>query len=145
MPKKCKIEGCKYDSRIRGYCASHTYLDPVTIKKKEQALEKLKNKPKKKYTIKKSSTPIKKLGNTRKKEYEQYYNQTLPEFFSNPKNTVCKVCGRSPVDPHHTRGKVGSLLNDLRYLIPLCREHHRKAEENPSWAKENKLSSDRLS
>ena len=37
--------------------------------------------------------------------------------------------------PHHTRGRLGSLLCDTRFWLPVCFEHHRWIHENITAAR----------
>ena len=40
------------------------------------------------------------------------------------------------LDCHHSRGKLGPLLLDERYWIPLCRPHHDWVRDNPDAARD---------
>lgn len=45
---------------------------------------------------------------------------------------VCQRCGKKPSDDvHHSRGRVGLLLFDVRYFISLCRRCHNLTHDNP--------------
>lgn len=60
---------------------------------------------------------------------------------------VCEhpECKNLSEDLHHAKGRVGSLLTDVRYFKALCRRCHRWVEENVNEAKKLGLSVDRLS
>jgi len=57
-----------------------------------------------------------------KKAYLKYHGLTEADWIG------CKIpnCGQEAVDLHHTMGR-GKYLNDPRFLIPLCRMCHTKA------------------
>jgi len=56
---------------------------------------------------------------------------------------VCKVCFDTPgewrygtrVEIHHIRGKLGSLREDERGFLPVCRRHHIMIDNNKEWAR----------
>ena len=49
----------------------------------------------------------------------------------------CQVagCSRPSKDPHHTRGRVSTLLTDERFLKMVCRECHNRIGDDPIWAR----------
>jgi hypothetical protein len=53
-------------------------------------------------------------------------------------------CSNPSEDLHHAKGRVGSLLTDVRYFKALCRKCHRWVEDNPEQAKALGLSLSRL-
>ena len=48
----------------------------------------------------------------------------------------CFLCGKQASETHHKRGRIGALLLDERFWIPLCREHHRQAHDSPKWVRD---------
>ena len=54
----------------------------------------------------------------------------------------CKVCWdsgqkvRQATEVHHVRGRVGEMLLDTRYWLPICHFCHRKIHKEPAWATE---------
>lgn len=46
--------------------------------------------------------------------------------------------GLQPVYPaaqcHHMRGRIGALLLDERFWLPVCAAHHQKITVEPAWA-----------
>lgn len=61
------------------------------------------------------------------------------------KGKRCAVHPKLPaVDIHHMKGRVGKLLLDERYWLPVSRKGHIKIENNPLWAKEMGYSDYRL-
>ncbi len=57
------------------------------------------------------------------------------------RSPACARCLQSKAtDVHHSRGKLGSLMNDERYWIPLCRTCHRWAHDNIAMARKIKIS-----
>lgn len=75
------------------------------------------------------------------KEYRVVRDRYLAE------HKVCEHpdCKNPSEDLHHAKGRVGSLLTDVRYFKALCRKCHRWCEENVNEAKKLGLSVDRLS
>lgn len=61
-------------------------------------------------------------------------------------NKICEhpECKNLSEDLHHAKGRVGSLLIDVRYFKALCRRCHRWVEDNPEEAKALGLSLSRL-
>jgi hypothetical protein len=61
-------------------------------------------------------------------------------------NKICEhpECKNLSEDLHHAKGRVGSLLTDVRYFKALCRRCHRWVEDNPDEAKAIGLSLSRL-
>lgn len=54
------------------------------------------------------------------------------------------ICLGKATDTHHSKGKVGDLLTDVRYFVALCRACHSKIEVSPNLAKELGFSLNRL-
>lgn len=52
---------------------------------------------------------------------------------------VCLLIGMETpsTEPHHMRGRVGSLLCDTRFWIPICPDHHRFIHDHPAVARSN--------
>ena len=151
MAMICNIEGCgrPVENHELGLCATHA----------RQARKG--NNPS-------QAKPRKKIRQYSDKKLEQInqYTRDKKEFFKNPENRICKVCGEGGADSiHHAKGKVGyaddwaamndiPLLLDQRFWIPIhsfrvnpklgctC---HQWVEEHPEKAKELGLSQNRLS
>lgn len=98
-------------------------------------VKKEKNKPSK----------IKPRSDKRAKQERQYLNHDRKEYLA--ENPFCKFkgCGLEATDIHHMRGKIGKRLNDKRFFLGLCREHHSYIEVRPNFAKANGYSLGRLS
>lgn len=139
MAKQCKREGCNRTVFSDGYCKSDQYLSPKWQAKQKTSIHTIKRTP-----IRKKVYRIKSLSYKRKKEVDLYNTYTRPLFFSNSKNRVCRRCSKESTDIHHSQGKIGSLLNDMDYFIPLCRECHTWVEEHPKQAKQEGFSINRL-
>lgn len=61
------------------------------------------------------------------------------------KHRFCECgCGRRATEIHHMRGKIGSLLCDIRYFKAVSSFCHRAIEDKPKEAKERGLSESRL-
>ena len=78
----------------------------------------------------------------RMKKLMAYYRELKSEFLA--EHTVCAVhhdghpnC--NPIWIHHVHGKLGSLLLDARWWVPVCFSGHRFIEDNKAWAREKKL------
>jgi hypothetical protein len=48
-----------------------------------------------------------------------------------------EVCTKITDAPHHTKGRIGSLLSDERYWLPACNECNLYIEDNDAWARAN--------
>lgn len=63
-------------------------------------------------------------------------------------HSICECnindCQRAAVDVHHKKGRVGSLLNDVRFFLPVSRECHTWIETHPKEAAELGLSISRF-
>ena len=44
-------------------------------------------------------------------------------------------CNEMAEEVHHARGRIGSLLLDERFWIPLCQKHHEQVHRQPEWAR----------
>lgn len=83
---------------------------------------------------------IKKESDKRKQQNAEYRRVRLKFIKENPR---CAVTGREATEIHHMKGRIGDLLTDTRYFLPVCRDAHQKIELNPEWAKENGYSLNR--
>ena len=81
------------------------------------------------------------LSKKRAAEYRQYWKVRKAFLEENP---YCKRCGKPSQDLHHSKGKIGKLLLDTKYFIPLCRIDHTWVELSPKEAKEQGYSVSRL-
>jgi len=70
----------------------------------------------------------------RRREQLKAYTKVRDEFMA--AHPTCHHCGKKSQDPHHLRGRIGSLLTDTRYLIALCRKCHDFVGANPAKARE---------
>lgn len=94
-------------------------------------------------TIKSSSHRIKSVSDKKLVELKEY--RKLRDGYLSA-NKVCEhpKCKNLSEDLHHAKGRVGSLLTDVRYFKALCRKCHRWVEDNPEEAKALGLSLSRL-
>ena len=88
----------------------------------------------------KKRKPIKKMSNKRSIENKDYLKIREQYLKDNP---ICAVTGNPATEIHHMKGRIGALLTDTRYFIPVCRYAHQEIENNPTWAKENGYSGNR--
>ncbi|MDF3076162.1 MAG: hypothetical protein K0S09_51 [Sphingobacteriaceae bacterium] len=74
---------------------------------------------------------------------EREYAKLKAEYL---KDRHCEYpgCYSNEVTLHHSAGRVGNLLTDVRYFKALCWQHHSEVELNPLRAKELGLSKSRL-
>ena len=89
---------------------------------------------------KREQKPRKRVNPMSKKRQAQSreYVRKAAEF--KRRNQSCKAgiasnCSHKTKDVHHQRGRVGSLLLDQRYWIPVCRECHDWIGANPQQAR----------
>jgi hypothetical protein len=66
------------------------------------------------------------------------YETIKKVWLADPAHQACRFagCRRKTRDVHHTRGRVGALLIDTHYWVPLCREHHDWVQAHPNKARE---------
>ena len=55
------------------------------------------------------------------------------------KGIQCPVTGGKVTQNHHKRGRLGALLMDKRFWIPVSARGHRKIHDAPDWARANGL------
>lgn len=145
----CKKEGCSkiVENRDLGLCSSCS------------------RKARKGTPEKKKPQRIKQISSKKIKEINEY-TKLQKDFFKDPKNRICKVCGKGGADSiHHSKGKVGyadeearlkgiTLLNDVRFWVPIHSYQinpefgttcHRYIEDHPEYAREIGVTSSRLS
>ena len=69
----------------------------------------------------------------RAKQEREYAKIRKAYLFCHP---TCEVngCTADAVEIHHKRGKIGNLLTDERFFLPVCRHHHNYIHDNPSIA-----------
>jgi len=56
----------------------------------------------------------------------------------------CKRCKSVATECHHMKGRIGRLLLDIKFWLPVCSECHKHIELNPIEAKEKGWSLNRL-
>lgn len=72
------------------------------------------------------------------------YKALRIEYLS--KHQMCERCGMyEATHIHHLMGRIGKLLNDIRFWVALCFHCHAWAHQNPKEAKEKGWLLDRLS
>lgn len=120
--KECDVEDCRYPRFAKGYCSYHQYLR--TDKKKP----------------KKWIAPVSEKQAERLAEYRVVRDEYLRD------HPVCEFpdCKSEDVTLHHSKGRCGNLLTDMKWFKALCDKHHREVEESPLKSKEMGLSFNRL-
>ena len=93
--------------------------------------------------LKPRTAPIRKVSLKQYKRLNKY--RSVKKEFAK-ENTDCAICGKPIEQVHHGKGKLGDLLFDKRYMIPMCGSDdcHLWVEQNPSAAKALGLSYSRL-
>ncbi len=124
--KVCLCDGCTLDVWSHKYCKKHQYLrtDEKWLKTKQKQSEKAKQ-PRK---------AIAKASPKYAKELAKYSREN-PGW--KKENSICAVpgCGQATTDSHHAAGR-GALLNDRRFILPLCKPHHDLCKDMPEVAEE---------
>lgn len=93
--------------------------------------------------LKRGTNLIKKLSKKRQAENKIYL--TIREKFLQ-ENPQCAVYpSEKATQVHHKKGRIGKLLTDVRYFLPVSDRAHREIELNPEWAKKMGYSLSRLS
>lgn len=85
---------------------------------------------------KKSSIPYNGISNmspSMRAKMNEY--ATLRKLFLKH-NPYCRVTNTPADDIHHSRGRVGDLLLDTRYWIPVCRRVHEQIHRDIEWARQ---------
>jgi hypothetical protein len=101
--------------------------------------------PKSEPKLKKKPQPIKKMSDKRAVENETYSLLRRAFLLRHPD---CQGnftgCTKKATTVHHSKGRLGALLCDIRYFKGLCMSCHTFAETHPEKAKELGLSVSRL-
>lgn len=110
----------------------------------------LQNNPLKRTPIKKKVYKIKKVAKGRAREL-RIYSVLRKDYLKDHQVCECgrkdekgNVCQRPSIEIHHSKGKIGSLLNDTRFWKAIARACHDWAEANPKEAKKIGLSVNRI-
>ena len=97
--------------------------------------------------LKRKPVRIKCVSDT-KKQQDVIYLRLRKEFLNKPENQFCKAhlegCSLMATDIHHIKGRLGDLLCDVNYFLPVCRNCHSIIENSPLLAKELGFSQNRL-
>lgn len=128
VPRKKTQRKCsKCDSPVyaKGLCKYHYYSE--LNKRNKQKKRKL-------VKIAKESEKTKSL--------KRLYTKVRKTFFQQEENQVCHVrvdgfCTIQATDVHHKAGRLGELLTNTSYFLPVCRHCHRYIHDNSKWAEEN--------
>lgn len=78
-------------------------------------------------------------------EDEKQYKVVRKQFLKD--HPICQVkgCNKPAAEVHHKKGRIGTLLTDVKSFLGTCRSHHKQIEQNPLWAKQEGYSLSRLS
>ena len=95
--------------------------------------------------LKKKSKRINPISLQRREDNKIYAIERVAFLLEHP---MCQVhiigCYNQSSQVHHAKGRTGSLFLDKRYWIAVCDFCHKFVENNPTWAKENKFSLNRI-
>jgi hypothetical protein len=139
MGKPCSEDDCDKPRWARGYCLQHDKLNNKSkYEIKSKGVSTTNATPK---LVKRSF--IKPISDKKAIELKEYRIVRDAYLKANP---VCLYpnCANRDVQLHHAKGRVGSLLGDVKYFRSLCDTHHKFCELNPDKAKELGLSINRL-
>lgn len=99
------------------------------------------SKPKSPIQLARQSFKKTKPTRKRKDERKSKYDEAKARFRANTK-LQCEMCAKPEtnyrkLEIHHTIGRMGSRLWDIRFFALLCHECHMKAHNNVKWARKN--------
>ncbi len=80
-------------------------------------------------------TPIRKMSKAKGIEYRKYILARARALPGKRCEWPTDPCVNQADDVHHTRGRVGKMLNDQRYWTFLCRQHHHWVHTNAREAR----------
>jgi hypothetical protein len=85
----------------------------------------------------KKHNPIRKVG-AKMEIYLKEYKAVRTDFLKT--YPLCKAnlkdCTKLSTQIHHKKGRIGELLTDKTYFLPVCHNCHHEIEMNPTMAKE---------
>lgn len=118
----CSIPNCGYLAEKNGICPRH-------------------NREARKASAPKEKPKRQRISKTADPEREKIYLAIRALFLAACRE--CEACAYSAggyphlaVDIHHKKGRTGDLLFDVRFFMPVCREHHKFIHDNPDYAYE---------
>lgn len=138
MSDECSCEDFTYSRpkrRCKHILACREYFLDYILQKANEEENSLRRKPENKFQ------GIDSISEKKKIEMKEYMRRRKAFLKVNPN---CLWSGAKSEDIHHSRGRAGSLLLDMRYWFAVSRITHEKIHRSPQWAKENNLLSDWL-
>ena len=130
---------CEYSQFSKGKVkckhrqAAEEYLMKAMLDKVRQEEKQKRRKPNSKFV------GISSMSSDMQKKMREYTKRRKLFLDANP---MCVWENTEADDIHHSRGRIGDLLLDMRYWLPVSRATHDKIHKNPTWAKENGLLQD---
>lgn len=83
-------------------------------------------------------SPLRKTSSKRAKEMRQYRAEV--KLWLSDHRMLCAVCRfNPPTQCRHRRGRIGRLLLDKRFWLPVCDKCHKDIHDDPQWARMNGL------
>ena len=79
----------------------------------------------------------------RAKQEREYAKIRKAYLFCHP-NCHVRGCFDRATEIHHMKGRIGDLLTNEEFFLPVCRAHHNYIESHPIEAKEHGYSLTRL-
>lgn len=111
----CSVEGCGHLAERTGLCATHGRAQRKSTAPK--------TKPRKTRIAKQSEEG---------KERMEVYGAINRMFLL--MNLECAICNNNSEEVHHQKGRIGDLLYDVRFFLPVCRTCHVFIEKHPETA-----------
>lgn len=141
--KQCRAKGC--ENRFTPYYSTDKYCSYSCARSEnERASQAKKPENKEVKRLVRKAHQIKRRSEKRAKQ-EREYASRRKKFLARPENQRCRVFPElRATEVHHMKGRVGDLLLDEHYWLPVSREGHENIELNPEWAKQMGFSVSRL-
>jgi len=135
--KKKTCDGCGNDHLIWKNHEGKRYCKNCWLR--SQAVTGKKNKPT-------NNKPLARHSLKRAKQERDYSKIRKAYLLS---SNTCKAqlpntCTHHSTEVHHKMGRIGDLLTNIKYWLPVCRQCHQWIEEHPIEAKELGFSLNRL-
>lgn len=89
-----------------------------------------------------NSAPIKAVSNKRAGQLREYFKvkKAWKDKRQREGRMKCDSCGLvRGTETHHSRGRNGALLFDVRFFLLLCHSCHEHVHAHPAWARERGL------
>lgn len=130
--KNCRTKGVPRNNSSIGFYCDKPKCSEAKIAKAKSGSSKVRQQ-------------INKVSKKLSKEQSIYRGKRIIFLAEKPYcKAALKGCTGIATTVHHTKGRIGLLLNDVTFWVGLCINCHKWVEEHPKEAKELGLSKDRL-